>query len=609
MIPDDQVEEVRSRADIVAIIGEVVDLKKSGREYSGRCPFHDEKTPSFYVNPAKGVYNCFGCGAKGDVFDFVRERLGLDFVETVKWVAGRSGVEIREVKAGVDPEHDPLRPLYEANAFAREWFRERLQDPEAGAAARAYMARRGIDDETAERFTLGWAPDDWRGLREAAARHGIDDDVLLSVGLLNTSEHRPEPYDAFRGRLIFPIEAVGGRVVAFGGRVIGDGHPKYLNSRDTPVYHKKDVLYGLHRARHAIRREEVALVVEGYMDVVALCSAGFEHAVASLGTAFTPEQAKLLRRYTTRALLLYDSDPAGLKATFKTGDALLAQGIRPLVVTLPEGEDPDTLVRGAGPDALRRLLDQAVDVLERKIQILDEKAYFSSIDRRRDAVDRLLPTLRATADHALRDIYVARVSEKTGVSRDTLEEEMARARAEMRERAESVPARPPRRAPPPPRETLGPEVSLLRVLARDRSRRNLLLEMALERVGPEDFKDPVNRAIFQSFLDDPELEVPPEELDPVAGDRLSRLLAQPPDEGQLAHAEREFLGAVGQLEAGRLQREIEELQRRIEASTDDEEKLRLVREKQRLLQERSARGSHGGGDYARRLARGFYTRD
>jgi DNA primase len=474
------------------------------------------------------------------------------------------------------------------------------------------MERRGIDSETSERFGLGWAPDDWRQLRDAAAHHGIDDQVLLSVGLLTTSDNSPEPYDRFRGRLVFPIEAVGGRIIGFGGRIIGaggPGQPKYLNSPETPIYHKGETLYGLHRARHAIRREEVALVVEGYMDVVALSPAGFENAVAALGTSFTPEHARLLRRYTSRALLLYDSDSAGLKATFRTGDALLAHGVHPLVVTLPEGEDPDTLVRSAGPEGLRRLLDQAVDVLERKIQILEERDYFSSIDRRRDAVDRLLPTLRATSDHALRDIYVDRVSDKTGVSRDTLEEEMARARAEHQHRPTANPSRRPHRAAAKTRETLGPEVSLLRVLARDRSRRHLLLEMALERVGPEDFKDPVNRAIFQAFLDDPELQVPPEDMPAGPGDRLARLLAQPPDEGQLAHAEREFLAAVGQLEGARLQREIQELQDRIEASTDEDEKLRLVRQKQHLLKERNARGSHGGGEYARRLARGFHTED
>lgn len=615
MIPDDQVEEVRARADIVEIIGEVVPLKKAGREYRGNCPFHEEKTPSFYVNPGKGVYNCFGCGAKGDVFNFVRERLGMEFIEAVKYVAGRAGVEVREVKSGLAEEDDPRRPLYEANAFAQKWFRDQLLHPEAGAAAQAYLEERGIDGETAERFGLGYAPDEWRALREAAGQHGITPELLLEVGLLTTSENSPDPYDRFRGRLIFPIEAVGGRIVGFGGRVIGPGgpgQPKYLNSPETPIYHKGETLYGLHRARHAIRRDDLVLVVEGYMDVVALSSAGFENAVAPLGTAMTEEQARLIRRYSARALLLYDSDRAGLKATFRAGDALLAQGVHPSVVTLPDGEDPDTLVRKQGASALRSFLDGAVDVLDRKIQILEERDYFSSIDRKRDAVDRLLPTLRATTDPALRDIYVDRVSEKTRVSKDTLEAELVRGRIEAEHQH---PARDPapiprlRAAARETRAMLGPETSLLRVLARDRRRRHLLLETALERVGPEDFKDAGNRAIFQAFLDEPELEVPPPGLEPGVTQRFETLLAQPQDEAQLAHAEREFLAAVNQLEMTRMGREIDELQRRIEASTDHAEKLRLVQEKKDLTRERNAKGHAGGGEFARRLARGYHQND
>jgi DNA primase len=611
MIPDDQVEEVRARADIVEIVGDSVKLKKAGREYSGLCPFHEEKSPSFSVNPAKGVYHCFGCGASGDVFRFVQERMGLDFVEAVKHVAGRAGVPVREVKAGRPEEEDPRRPLFEANAFAQKWFRDQLLDPQRGEVARRYLEERGIDEETAERFGLGLAPDEWHGLRDAAAAHGITEDLLLQVGLLTTSEKTSEPYDRFRGRLTFPIEAVGGRIVGFGGRIIGEGKPKYLNSPETPIYHKGQVLYGLHRARHAIRRDEVALVVEGYMDVVALSSAGFENAVAPLGTAMTEDQARLIRRYTGKALLLYDSDRAGLKASFRSGDALLAQGVHPSVVTLPEGEDPDTLVRALGPQGLQRHLNEAVDILDRKIQILEEHDYFASLDRRRDAVDKLLPTLRSTADPALRDIYVAQVAEKTGVQRQTLEAELARAREDrvqrqLEERRVQLPARQPAAVRA---RTMGPEFSLLRVLARDRKRRHLLLEMALERVGPEDFKDPGDRAIFQAFVDEPELEVPPPGMDPRVAERLTSLLAEPPHDEQLAHAEREFNAAVAALEAARLAREVDEIQRRIEASTDHEEKLRLIQEKKRLLQERNAQGLQGGGDYARRLARGYHQQD
>jgi DNA primase len=611
VIPDDQVEEVRARADIVDVVGEWVDLKKAGKEYKARCPFHEERTPSFYVVPDKGFYNCFGCGENGDVFSFVMKKAGLDFVEAVKHVAARSGVEIREVSRQQE-EDDPLRPLHAANAFAADWFRRQLADEAAGAEARAYLEGRGIDAETIERFELGWAPDDWRGLRDAAATHGIGDDLLLACGLLTTSENAPEPYDRFRGRIIFPIHRVGGQVVAFGGRIIGGGGgPKYLNSPETPVYQKGEVLYGLHRSRHAVRREGGALVVEGYMDLVALAAAGFEHVVATLGTAMTPEHARLLTRYTTKVWLLFDSDAAGLRATFKAGDILLANGLHPAVVTLPPGEDPDTLVRGEGPEALARYVDQAVDILDRKLQILEERDWFATIDRRRDAVDKLLPTLRATSDPTLRDIYIDQVAERTGVRRRTLEAELSR--PDTPARRQPTPARRGNRERRPayPSETrassrlrMGPESRLLKVLARDRERRHEHLEYALIRVGPEDFRGEADRAAFQAFMDDPELDDAPETLDPRVASYLRRLLTEPADDGELAEGTRIFREAVNQLAEHRLYRQMEELQAAIEAAATDDEKAALIQDKQRLRAEAAELGVRWG-PAARKYARGF----
>ena len=420
MIPDHVIDEVRDRADIVEIIGEAVQLKKAGREFKANCPFHEERTPSFYVVPHKGFYKCFGCGKAGSVFDFVMERQGMDFVEAVKYVAGRAGVEVTEVH-GRKPEEDPNRPYYEITAFAQVWFREQLLDDVAGRDAREYLDGRGIDAEVAERFELGYAPDEWRAFREAALKHGFEEELMLELGLLKQSERSKEPYDGFRGRVMFPIKGVSGRVIAFGGRILettsGDG-PKYINSPETPIYQKGRNLYGLSRAKGSIRREKEALVVEGYMDAVSIAAVGFENVVAPLGTALTPEQALLISRYAKRVLLLYDSDGAGLKATFKAGDVLLEAGVHPSVVTFPDGEDPDTYVRAHGADEMKKLLRHSIDIIERKLQILEEKNYFSSIDRRRSAVDRLLPTLRAVVDPTLRDLYVDRVSKETACSAD-----------------------------------------------------------------------------------------------------------------------------------------------------------------------------------------------
>jgi DNA primase len=580
MIPDDLVEEVRARADIVEVIGESVPLKKAGREYKANCPFHEERTPSFYVVPDKGFYKCFGCGKSGDVFSFVMERQGLDFVEAVRHVAARAGVEIREMGRGRGDAEEPHRALYEANAFARDWFRAQLLDSTVGARARAYLEARGVGAEVAERFGLGWAPDEWHALRDACRAHGLDEGVLLAVGLLATSDKSKEPYDRFRGRVMFPIESLAGKVIAFGGRIVENDAkdaPKYLNSPESPVFQKGHHLYGLSWARHAIRREEKVLLVEGYMDVVSLASHGFENVVAPLGTALTREQAKLLGRYTTRVLVLFDSDAAGLRATFRAGDALLEAGLHPAVVTLPPGEDPDTLVRSRGAGALRDHLDDALDVLDRKLQILEARGSFSSIERTRSALDRLLPTIRAAADPALRDIYVTRVAERTGVRRETLEAEIRRARPRTgREAAPSRPPPPEVRRPRVPR--LGAERQLLVMMVRGVE----WVERASELVSAEDFEDPHYRAIFQALLDHPETRSPPPSMDPVTAQRFEEILSDPEE---VAHGIDVFTKSVNRMRVATLARRIQDLQARIEAAATDDEKQTLASEKARLARE------------------------
>jgi len=581
VIRDDVVEEVRARADIVDVIGEFVALKKSGREYKANCPFHEERTPSFYVVPDKGFYKCFGCGKSGDVFSFVMERQGMDFVEAVKHVAARSGIEVQDVSRGREDE-DPHRPLYEINAFARDWFRRQLLDEKVGDRARTYLKGRGVGPEIAERFGLGYAPDEWRGLKEAAAKHGLDEAKLLEVGLLAKSEKSDEPYDRLRDRIVFPIEGLSGRVIGFGGRILradAKDAPKYLNSPETPIFQKGHNLYGLSWARHAIRKEERALVVEGYMDVVSLAARGFENVVAPLGTAMTREQAHLLAKYCSRILLLFDSDAAGLKATFRAGDVLLEERLHPAVVTLPQGEDPDTVVRNEGPDALRRYMDDALDVLDRKLQILDQKSFFSSIERTRSAVDRLLPTLRAAADPALRDIYVDKVAKKTGVRRETLEAEMKKARRRPVGDSSAPPPAPGPTTAPRRWLGLGAERKLLMMMLRGVE----WVERASEVVAIEDFDDPYHRAIFQALLDDPEMRTPPSSMDPVASRRLEEILG---DREELDRGIEVFTDAVRRMRVSGLNRRIENLGRLSMSATTDVERQRLETERKKLIEER-----------------------
>ncbi len=574
------------------IVSEHTRLKRSGRTFRGPCPLHGGDGPNFSVDPAKGYYKCFVCGEGGTVYTFLMKHLGMSYPEAIRSVAERVGIEIPDERAW-HQEVDPNQPLYEVNAFAADWFRKRLWDDERGKAAREYLERRGITRETAERFGLGWAPEEWTALGEAARKHGIDNGRLLALGLAKESKNGRDPYDAFRARIIFPIEDLSGRVVAFGGRILGEADertPKYLNSPESPVYHKGNVLYGLGWSRGAIRKEEAVLVVEGYMDYVSLAAHGVGNAVAPLGTAMTQEQAELIARYARRAILLYDSDKAGLKATFRTGDELLRAGLEVLVATLPEGEDPDSLVRNEGPAALRRYLDDAVDVMERKIQILERKDFFSSIKGTRQAIDSLLPTVRAAADELVRGVYIQRISEKTGVPRETLEREVAEAASrdprppgtpERRRRDESRRAEEFAQQPARKDMRTNAERSLLLLMVHDER----WLEEAAKHVEAEALSLPLYRTLFQGLLDT-------EGHRDAAGEWLTRFppevqplleeLRGDPEIASMVPAEAFFRGSVSQiLERAHLER-LAELTRELNIAGPEQQML-LLREKAQLV--------------------------
>jgi DNA primase len=425
-IPDELIEQVRDGADLVGIIGEIVSLKRTGTDWRGPCPFHGGQHRNFAVVPKKGMYYCYVCHEAGDVFTFLMKRQGLDYPTAVREVARRAGITIPESGGKEGP--DPREPLFTAVSAAQEWFATQLRDHPEAAPARSYLESRDVPVEIAGEHGLGYAPRG-DGFREAMRTLGVADDTMLEAGLLFRREDK-SVVPRFRQRLLFPLRDLRGRVVGFGGRSLDGREPKYLNSPETPVFHKGGMLYNLHDAKQAIRREGGALLVEGYFDVLRLVLAGIDHAVAPMGTGLTPEQAGLLKRFAPLVILLYDSDGAGLRATFRSADECLRHKLRVRVATLPEGQDPDSLVRSGGAAALRPILDDALDPLERKIQLLERKGWFEDLEHRREALDRLLPTVRAAADPIARDLYLARVAERTGVSRPVLEQELA-ARPEL----------------------------------------------------------------------------------------------------------------------------------------------------------------------------------
>jgi len=418
-IPDELIERVRDTADIVEIIGEHVELKRTGTDYRGACPFHGGKHRNFAVIPKKQMFYCFVCHEAGDVFTFFMKRMGMEYPTAVREVAKRVGITIPDRPSGGP---DPREPLFSAVAVAGDWFTRRLLEADDARAARAYLEQRGIDIEKVGPLGLGFSP---RGdeFLQAMEKLGIAEDVLLRSGLAVKRDDgtlRPR----FWNRLLFPIQDLRGRVVGFGGRILDDGEPKYLNSPESEVFHKGRLLYNLHAAKHAIRKAERAIVVEGYFDVLRLVETGVEEVVAPLGTSLTEDQALLLKRFTKNVTLLYDSDAAGLRATFRAADELLRVGSRVSVATMPQGEDPDTLAQKGGEKAVRGLLDDAIDVLERKLQILERKGWLGALAGRRRALDRITSTIRAASDPVTRDLYVSRTAEALGVSRESVQREV-----------------------------------------------------------------------------------------------------------------------------------------------------------------------------------------
>jgi DNA primase len=591
-IPDALIEEVRHRADLVEIVSEHTRLKRSGKTFRGPCPLHGGEGPNFSVDAVKGLFKCFVCGEGGTVFTFLQRQSGLTYLEAVREVAARVGIEIPE-PGQRRPERDPHDHLYEINAFAADWFRRQL-GAEAGGPARTYLERRGIGREAAERFGLGWAPEAWSALLDACRGHGIREDDLLLLGLAKVSQKSGSVYDAFRGRIIFPIEQLGGRVVAFGGRVLGDELPKYVNSPESPVYHKGGLLYGLGWSRGAIRKAESALVVEGYMDYVSLAAHGIDNVVAPLGTALTDEQAALLARYARRVILLFDSDKAGQRATFRAADELLRAGAEVLVATLPEGEDPDSLVRAHGAGALKRYLDDAMDVLDRKISILERRGMFGNIAGMRRAIDALLPTVRAASDDVLRGVYLARVAEKTGVSRETLEREVA---AEDRTAAATAtrsgaprPRAAPRPAPeaaPATQRSIGAERNLLLLMVRDES----WVERAASQLATDDFRDPRYRAVYEGLLHGEGSRDPEghwlEDFSPDVRPLVEELRGDP-EGANLQAPEQVFDASVRHLQARPFEDRLMRIQRELEGAPPERqaELLREMEQISRTMRER-----------------------
>jgi len=615
VIPDEVIEQVQSAADIVAIIGEHVKLKKVGSVFRGPCPFHQGTNANFSVVP-RGGYHCFVCHEKGSVFTFVQKRLGMNFAEAVKYVGEKSGIEVREVQRKREGP-DPREPLWEIMATASAWFRTTLWESDAGAQAREYLAKRKVSRETADKFGLGYAPHEIGLMRGYLSGLGFSDERLLDVGLLVKREEQDEPRPRFRDRLIFPILDAAAHTVGFGGRLLGPGEPKYLNSSESSVFSKGRLLYNYSSARHAIRRAERVVLVEGYFDVVRMVDAGLEEVVAPMGTALTDDQADLIARSATTVFLLYDSDAPGQKASFRSADVLLSRGVTVRMVTLPEGEDPDTFVQRHGGAAMEKLLDQALDVFDRKVQLLERGGWFADLQRKRRALDRLMPTIRATTDPITRDLYLARTAQAAGIERDVLVRELEllprRARGRPAPPAPAPSLRPGGIAPRHSPELIvqvehAPESSaereLLRVMilhpdlvdkviedvARVETDDTVETEEALEPVtGPTPVvRDPVYATIFAELSSggDLSIEALAERLGPLENSVVEELRSEP---GAVVDPARSISDAIRMLKARALRERIDEHAGMLRLAGEDE-KNALLRKTEALRKELAAVG-------------------
>ena len=425
-------DKVKQQADIVRVLGEYVRLKKSGQNFMGLCPFHNEKSPSFAVHPVRQIYHCFGCGVGGDVFKFIMEVDKCTFPEAVRAVAEKCGIPIPKQRAHTREEQQATsqrKSLLALHKDAAAWFAQQLQSSVEGKIARGYLEDRGLDRETIARFGLGYAPSSGDALlRQFRATYN---EKLLDASGLLSRDQSGRPYDRFRRRIIFPIANDTGKVIAFGGRALGDDLPKYLNSPETPIYTKSTVLYNFDRAKEALRQRDFAVLVEGYMDAIGVARAGVANVVASCGTSLTEPQIRLLARFTRRVVVNYDADTAGQAATERSLTLLLSEGFDVRVLALPGGADPDQFVREQGAEAYQKLLAEApafLDYLIRRAHAGD----LASAEGKVRAVNSLLPYIQRMPDRLLRSEWATRVSQQLRIDEPVLRESLRRAAAERR---------------------------------------------------------------------------------------------------------------------------------------------------------------------------------
>jgi DNA primase len=428
LIPEEIINQIRERVDIADIVANYVALSRTGQNLKGLCPFHSEKSPSFTVSPSRQIFHCFGCGAGGNVFTFVMKLEGTSFPDTVRELAQRAGIAVPAFSSGHGSADTSQRERLERlHQSAMKWFQRNLWDTEPGQHAQKYLEERGIQRSTIERFGLGVSLPTWDGLIRALVEEQYSVADIASSGLAVAKEQSGRRatdasgyYDRFRGRLMFPITDLRKHVIGFGGRVMGEGEPKYLNSPETPLFNKGRTLYAFDHARDAAGRDCRLVIVEGYFDAIALHQAGIMNVAATLGTALTSDHLTIIRRFARKVVLLFDPDPAGVRAALRTLDLFVGSGLGVTVISLPGDHDPDAFVRAHGADAFRELQEKAPSLLDFAVEHSLQRASSGSIDDRIRSVDEILRILQTTSHRIEQEECMRRVAERLGLNQQRL---------------------------------------------------------------------------------------------------------------------------------------------------------------------------------------------
>ncbi len=500
-VPEEFLDRLRERSDIVEFISSYVDLKKAGRLQKGLCPFHNEKTPSFTVYPDNQSFYCFGCGKGGDVITFAREIENLDYMEAVKLLADRAGLSMPE-----DNYDDSLAKkkarMRQMNAEAARFFYQYMMSSEGSVGLNYWTRVRGLSMQTIRHFGLGYAPDDWRMLKNHMNRLGYSDQELYEANLIRRSEKngRVNFYDNYRNRVMVPIIDLRGNIIGFGGRVLDDSKPKYINTSDTLLYHKTDAVFALNFAKNA--GTSSLILCEGYMDVIALHQAGFTNAVAGLGTALTDEQVRLLARYCDQVYLCYDSDGAGRTATDRALQKFNQIGLKVRVLSYSGGKDPDEILKNYGPSRFQKILDEASGAQEYLLGEQKQKYDLSSDDGKHDYIKDAMPIL-ASQDRVQLDISVGNLSKETGVSREAIIAMLGDYRNSRKRREERQSEREAGQFQKLAKQTSGKDryTRAEEIILNSLLRNPDMLTVADRELNPEDFHDPLNRRFYLVLRD------------------------------------------------------------------------------------------------------------